>query len=244
MKTIKRLLGACALVVAVVWGLNHQAVYLPKMMAVIDNGQTNLMTALAGDSSNQSQSNEQTTATDVSASGSSATATAKQDQQAKATAVESIVQSATLKKTYYYQFDDQLPAKAKRAFQTAIQTYNQTGIVNLVAGQAPSDGNSLTFSIYHKKMPAGTTQIELGHGGPEITKEVSVSQTRYWNQANASLNSAYSMSYSAAVAVHEVGHALGLDHSDDVTSVMYPVSQGRSQLSGADIAGLKSIYQS
>jgi predicted Zn-dependent protease len=43
--------------------------------------------------------------------------------------------------------------------------------------------------------------------------------------------------------MHELGHALGLDHSTSKTSVMYPVDQGVSQLSAEDLAGLKKIYE-
>ncbi|EKQ10421.1 putative Zn-dependent protease [Lacticaseibacillus casei A2-362] len=44
--------------------------------------------------------------------------------------------------------------------------------------------------------------------------------------------------------MHELGHALGLDHSQSKASVMYPITQGVSQLSAGDIAGLKAIYGS
>jgi matrix metalloproteinase-3 (stromelysin 1) len=48
-------------------------------------------------------------------------------------------------------------------------------------------------------------------------------------------------------ATHEIGHALGMDHSDDPTAVMYWIFQrfsgpGTGHLTADDIAGVQSIY--
>ena len=45
------------------------------------------------------------------------------------------------------------------------------------------------------------------------------------------------------VALHEIGHGLGLDHSSDPASVMYAFYGGiRRELTGDDIAGISAIY--
>lgn len=48
-----------------------------------------------------------------------------------------------------------------------------------------------------------------------------------------------------ALVIHEVMHAMGFDHVEDFTSIMYPqggVPNNQGQLSSGDIAGLRAMY--
>lgn len=159
-----------------------------------------------------------------------------------ATPVEAIVSGKALSTTYYYHFQPGLSATDQALFKQAIAAYNRTGIVKLIAGTSKT-ANTLNLGSYSKVMPASAQTFELGHGGPQITETWSALGSSVVNRASAELNIAYQSRLSLAVAMHELGHALGLDHATSATSVMYPIDQGVSQLSSGDLAGLKQIYQ-
>ncbi|MCV3295896.1 MAG: matrixin family metalloprotease [Oenococcus sp.] len=160
-----------------------------------------------------------------------------------ATPVESIVAGVPLSNVYYYRFQPGLPQAAQQLFQRAVNIYNATGIVRLIPGNATGTQNSVVFADYWKDdgpvSQLGT--IELGRGGPQIIQRYGIANTAY-NHGMASLNMSYQQSLSLSVAVHELGHALGLGHSSSRDSVMYPIDQGKSQLSPGDLAGLRAIY--
>ena len=46
------------------------------------------------------------------------------------------------------------------------------------------------------------------------------------------------------VALHEAGHALGLGHTDDPNTIMYPYYRFGAELSSGDIAGVQALYGS
>jgi predicted Zn-dependent protease len=45
-----------------------------------------------------------------------------------------------------------------------------------------------------------------------------------------------------SVAMHEVGHSLGLGHSNELQSIMYPYYQATSTLHDDDILAIQALY--
>ncbi|MCI1985198.1 MAG: M57 family metalloprotease [Lactobacillus sp.] len=172
---------------------------------------------------------------------SETSATSATSRTNNATPTESIVKGMPLSATYAYHFAKKVPAREQTLFKEAVAAYNQTGIVKLTAGAGGATQNMVTFDVYHKQMATANNTFELGRGGPQIIRRYGLTTTTV-NHANANLNLTYTEQLSLSVAMHELGHALGLDHSDEPTSVMYPVDQGVTTLSSADIAGLRAIY--
>lgn len=158
-----------------------------------------------------------------------------------ATPTESPLKNLTTSNTYQYYFESDVPENVRQVFEQAVVVYNQTGLVKLVPGQNKTNKNKITFFVYDKKLtdPASET-VELGNGGPTTLAWNSYAV----NSGRAGLNLAYPyIAIKKSVAVHELGHALGLAHSNAKSSVMYPLDQGLTALSPADLRGLQDIYQ-
>ncbi|MDN6899855.1 hypothetical protein [Oenococcus sicerae] len=74
--------------------------------------------------------------------------TQDQSPDSNATPIESIVSGKTLSNVYYYQFQSGLPAEAKQLFQSAVNSYNATGIVRLIPGNDSGTQNRIIFGFY------------------------------------------------------------------------------------------------
>ena len=75
-----------------------------------------------------------------------------------------------------------------------------------------------------------------------IAGDVEFDSSEKWEIGNSLGNAAFDL---VLVAAHEIGHALGLDHSNNSSAVLYPsVSPAQSfkGLAAADISAIRSLY--
>lgn len=178
------------------------------------------------------------------------TATLTQSTQATTskadeTPIESIVQERQLSNHYEYRFAAGVPAKARAVFLKAVHKYNQTGIVRIspFSDKNSTQANIMTFYVYRKRVSVQSSSVELGLGGPKIYPLLGEHNDDL-NRGKAGLNIEYPQSsLQLSVAMHEIGHVLGLDHSMKRSSIMFPIDQGKITLSADDLAALKAIYK-
>lgn len=164
-------------------------------------------------------------------------------KQESATPTEKLVAYARLRNTYYYKYASKVPPRVKQAFEYAVKVYQDTGIVKLKPGVAPKGQNQVTFGVYDNKKKSNTPgSVEFGHGGVSVRLQI-FDGLHFVNNGSANLNLAYVGELSPAVAVHELGHALGLAHSDNIDSIMYPMENGQTALTKEDLKALKEIYE-
>lgn len=143
--------------------------------------------------------------------------------------------------------DGALAAPAfEAALREALETWRATGLVSyaLVAPEAEASEPSVTFAWRRGAHDACTpfgTDPSVAHTGPVGPGTfVHFDAGRTWSAPGAERADGLDL---AQAALHELGHVLGLDHSPDEESVMFPEpSAARRRLGRSDLAGLQALY--
>ena len=145
-----------------------------------------------------------------------------------------------------YRIDADGSPMAEGAFRAAvlraIAAWNETGVVHLAAAVADdAEPPSVTFGFrrgHHGACePFGATAA-LAHSGPTGTPTfVHFDAARSWSE-DGSAGSASVF----AVALHELGHVLGLGHSAAPSAVMNSAPERNTRLGQPDLDGLHSLY--
>jgi hypothetical protein len=90
--------------------------------------------------------------------------------------------------------------------------------------------------------PAWPPYFGAGFWPNPVAGDITFNGDFNWEIGNASGRGAYDI---MSVAVHELGHSLGLGHSDYYDSIMYPTIGSSEIFSGLhwdDIVGIQSLY--
>ncbi|MFO1076221.1 MAG: matrixin family metalloprotease [Planctomycetota bacterium] len=127
-----------------------------------------------------------------------------------------------------------------RAVERAAATWNGTGVVAFVpAGEDERPTVTLGFRRGgHDRCPPFGTGVDVAHTGPVAPGTfVHFDAARTWSE-----NGGGGAVALYDTAVHELGHVLGLDHSEADDAVMGTAAQRPPALSGHDLTGLCSLY--
>lgn len=149
-------------------------------------------------------------------------------------------------KYYIYNTSSHLtPAERENAIQTALHRWSLVTNFSFEQVYNPSDadlkyrwavGNHCSGDAFDG--PGTSEENVLAHAFPPPSGEIHFDDYENW-MFSPNANGLYNL---VAVALHETGHALGLDHSEITNSVMWKNDQGKVWPEADDVAGIWALY--
>ena len=135
--------------------------------------------------------------------------------------------------------DPQMDATFQKAYAEAISNWNQTGAFNFVVVTEPDQAN-----IFATEMNDGSTSVagEAESQTNLLTKQFTSVTVRLNHYYLSNPNYGYTYDRILHTAEHELGHAIGLEHTNEV-SVMQPAGSYYG-IQAQDVQAVQELYES
>ncbi len=136
-------------------------------------------------------------------------------------------------------------AEVTTAIKTALAAWSQIASVHFTESKTPGLAKQLDISFGKIDGAGGTlaqAYFPADVNSSRIAGDIEFDSSENWEIGNAKGSSAFDL---VRVAVHEIGHALGLDHSTHSTAILAPTvspNESFTALDRDDVDAILSIY--